>query len=226
MVQTDLCPRLKHTGTHPAHHIRHGSPIFVDPVLLGWKDRSTVSDNHSGHKPETYVAEIILVSGKLINVNINESQLSLISLIAHSIPETNSLRALDISTIGVDTPAHQLTGLMQGTGRVRMSKNDVRYAMIRFIVMKGKNLTDLIAVDTQLSTMSIDYLCNYLTNTMLRLYLSNLRVGDHNIINLVTSKDLYQVRKCGSSSFSHTFNFACLSLFLSVQSPVRCQHII
>ena len=101
MVQTDLCPRLKHTGTHPAHHIRHGSPIFVDPVLLGWKDRSTVSDNHSGHKPETYVAEIILVSGKLINVNINESQLSLISLIAHSIPETNSLRALDISTIGV-----------------------------------------------------------------------------------------------------------------------------
>ena len=64
VVQTDLCPRLKHTGTHPAHHIRHGSPIFVDPVLLGWKDRSTVSDNHSGHKPETYVAEIILVSGK------------------------------------------------------------------------------------------------------------------------------------------------------------------
>ena len=226
MVQTDLCPRLKHRGKHSAHHIRHGSPIFVDPVLLGWKDRSTVSDNHSGHKPETYVAEIILVSGKLINVNINESQLSLISLIAHSIPETNSLRALDISTIGVDTPAHQLTGLMQGTGRVRMSKNDVRYAMIRFIVMKGKNLTDLIAVDTQLSTMSIDYLCNYLTNTMLRLYLSNLRVGDHNIINLVTSKDLYQVRKRGSSSFSHTFNFACLSLFLSVQSPVRCQHII
>ena len=151
---------------------------------------------------------------------------SLISLIAHSIPETNSLRALDISTIGVDTPAHQLTGLMQGTGRVRMSKNDVRYAMIRFIVMKGKNLTDLIAVDTQLSTMSIDYLCNYLTNTMLRLYLSNLRVGDHNIINLVTSKDLYQIRKRGSPSFSHTFNFAYLSLFLSVQSPVRCQHII
>ena len=115
---------------------------------------------------------------------------------------------------------------MQGIGRVRMSKNVVRYAMIRFIVMKEKNLTDLIAVDTQLSTMSIDYLCNYLTNTMLRLYLSNLRVGDHNIINLVTSKDLYQVRKRGSPSFSHTFNFAYLSLFLSVQSPVRCQHII
>ena len=80
---------------------------------------------------------------------------------------------------------------MQGTGRVRMLKNDVRYEMIRFIIMKGKNLTDLIAVDTQLSTMSIDYLCNYLMHTMLRLYFSNLRVGDHNIINLVTSKDLY-----------------------------------
>ena len=48
-----------------------------------------------------------------------------------------------------------------------------------------------------------------------------------NEVYLVTATKIFiKYRKHEKSSFSHTVNSVCLSLFLNVQSPVRWQHII
>ena len=116
------------------------------------------------------LADLVSSSKSLKSLDLSESRFNLVSMVIEKIPMENSLTAIDFS--------------MMGNLMIANDQDKLDFKSIKIVVDKCRNLTDLILYDTHLSFKSIAYICNNLTNKMLRLDFCKERVMDIDIMAL------------------------------------------
>ena len=91
--------------------------------------------------------------------------------IINALPTSSTITALDLSAIGGHTT--------QKLGD--MYTNPLMHDTVKLLVDKCRQLTDLIIFGTKLTYDSIEYICNHLTPTILRLNIARERVNNADV---------------------------------------------
>ena len=116
------------------------------------------------------LSDLVAASKSLKMLDLSMSKNKLVSMCVEKIPMENTLTAINLGLMGTRVVANEL--------------NRLDFNSIKLVVDKCRNLTDLVLHDTHLSFQSIAYVCNNLTNKMLRLDFCSERVMDDNVIAL------------------------------------------
>jgi hypothetical protein len=116
------------------------------------------------------LADLVAASKSLKILDLSMSRNKLVSMCIEKIPMENALTAINFGLMGTLVVANEL--------------NRLDFNSIKLVVDKCRNLTDLVLHDTHLSFQSIAYVCNNLTNEMLRLDFCSERVMDDHVMAL------------------------------------------
>jgi hypothetical protein len=143
-------------------------------------------------------AVLVARSEKLTVLDLSTSRLMLISTIMKALPWECGVTALNLSAMGNNTHPwgdHQ----------------NLQFETVQIIVDKCHLLTDLIMSGTNLCRTSINYLCEHLTNNILRLNLSKERVLDGNIMALSRQCTKLQYLNISETMVSYDIFFSMVS---------------
>jgi hypothetical protein len=158
---------------------------------------------------DNMAATLVSRSESLTVLDLSTSRLTLISTIMKALPWECGITALNLSAMGNNTHPwgdHQ----------------NLQFETIQIIVDKCHLLTDLIMSGTNLCRTSINYLCEHLTNNILRLNLSKERILDGNIralslqcpklqyLNICETMVSYDVFFNIASTWKNTMVYMCL----------------
>jgi hypothetical protein len=123
---------------------------------------------------DNIAALIIYMSKNLTVLDLSETRFALMTTIINGLPTSSTITALDLSAIGGHTT--------QKLGD--MYTNPLMHDTVKLLVDKCRQLTDLIIFGTKLTYDSIEYICNHLTPTILRLNIARERVNNADIKDL------------------------------------------